>query len=246
MHTSGSNIRLTVITVAFNAKNNIEQTILSVAEQAADGIEYLVIDGASTDGTVDILRRLEHHIDRWISEPDNGIYDAMNKGIAMAHGEWILFLNADDYFENSRSTQYLLSETVTPVDIVAGQTIMKSAHSERLFLPSKHFGLMLQLPFMHPSTIVRRSVFESCGYFDARYKLAADCDFFLRVFSRGYQFHSITEVVTVMRDGGASQRGYFRSRVEYMKAFRHNMRDPIGACIGFIISIALRMRAIFL
>ncbi len=80
---------LTIITVAHNAEPHIEQTILSVAAQSAPGIEYLVIDGASSDGTVAILGRHSRHITRWISEPDRGIYDAMNKGIAMARGEWI-------------------------------------------------------------------------------------------------------------------------------------------------------------
>lgn len=235
--------RLSVITVAYNAKDSIEQTILSVAGQAAEGIEYLVVDGASKDGTVEVLRRLSHHIDRWVSEPDRGIYDAMNKGISMARGEWIMFLNADDYFENAGSAQCLLNATDDLIGIVAGQTLIKYANRERLFRPSQRFGLMLQLPFMHPSTIVRRSAFESCGHFDTRYRLAADCDFFLRMISRGHKYRRINEVVTVMRDGGASQRGFVRGRIEYMQAYQRNMRDPLGACLGFAVSMAMHLRA---
>lgn len=234
---------LTVITVAFNAKDTIEQTILSVGAQAAESIEYLVIDGASNDGTVEVLRRQAHHIDHWVSEPDHGIYDAMNKGIAMARGEWIMFLNSDDYLESARSAQYLLAATDDSIDIVAGQTLMKSANRERLFRPSPRFGLLLQLPFMHPSTIVRRSAFESCGHFDTRYKLAADCDLLLRMISRGHKCRYISEVVTVMREGGASQRGFIRGRVEYMQAYWRNMRDPLGACLGFVVSMALHLKA---
>ncbi len=235
--------RLTVITVAYNARESIEQTILSVAAQAAEGVEYLVVDGASRDGTVEVLRRLSHHIDRWVSAPDRGIYDAMNKGISMARGEWIMFLNADDYFENAGSAQRLLEATDDSVDIVAGQTLIKYTHRERLFRPSRRFGLMLQLPFMHPSIIVRRSAFESCGHFDTRYRLAADCDLLLRMISRGHKYRRISEVVTVMRDGGASQRGFVRGRIEYMRAYQRNMRDPLGACLGFAVSMAMHLRA---
>ena len=238
-----SNPRLTVITVSYNAKETIEQTILSVAAQSAEGIEYLVIDGASSDGTADVLRRHSHHIDHWVSEPDNGIYDAMNKGIAMARGEWIMFLNADDYFENERSAQYILEATDDLIDVVSGQTLMKYAHHECIFRPSQRFGLMLQLPFMHPSTIVRRSTFQTCGHFDTRYRIAADCDFFLRLISRGYNHRSIQEIVTVMRDGGASQRGFVRGRIEYMQSYWRNMRDPIGAFLGFTLSMALHIRS---
>lgn len=235
--------KLTIITVAYNAKDTIAQTISSVAAQTTEYVEYLIIDGASSDGTVDILRQMSSDIDYWLSEPDNGIYDAMNKGIAMASGEWIMFLNADDYLASARSIQFLLEAADDSIDIVAGKTIMKSAHDERLFHPSRHFGLMLQLPFMHPAIIVRRSVFEICGYFDTRYRLAADCDFLLRAIKLGHRYREINEVVTVMRDGGASQRGFIRGRLEYMAAYRRNMRNPIRAYLGFAVSIAMYFRA---
>jgi glycosyltransferase involved in cell wall biosynthesis len=235
--------RLTVITVAYNAEANIEQTILSVAAQSATGIEYLVIDGASGDGTVEILHLHSQHIARWISEPDNGIYDAMNKGIAMARGEWILFLNADDYFSDADSAQRLLAAADDSVSIIAGRTLMKYADGDRVFRPSRRFGLMLQLPFMHPSTIVRRSAFEACGDFDLRYALAADCDFFLRAIARGHRHRCIDDVVTVMRHGGASTRGFVRGRLEYMTAYMRNMHDPVGACVGFALSMLMNLKA---
>jgi putative colanic acid biosynthesis glycosyltransferase len=238
-----ANPRLTVITVAYNAKETIEQTILSVGDQTADGIEYLIVDGASNDGTVEVLHRMSQSIDHWVSEPDHGIYDAMNKGIAMARGEWIMFLNADDYMESAKSVQYLLAATDDSIDIVAGKTLMKSADRERLFRPSQRFGLMLQLPFMHPSIIVRRSSFETCGHFDTRYKLAADCDYLLRMFRRGHKCRYINEVVTVMREGGASQRGFILGRIEYMQAYYRNMRDPLGAFFGFTVSMVMHLKA---
>ena len=240
---AGPSPGLTVVTVAYNSAPTIEQTILSVAAQTASGVEYVVVDGGSEDGTMDVVRRHAKHIQRWTSEPDTGIYDAMNKGIAMARGDWLLFLNSDDYFSDAGSLDRLLMAADASVSIVAGRTLIKYAERERLFRPARRFGLELQLPFMHPSTMVRRSAFESCGYFDTRYRLAADCDLFLRMISRGHRYRCIGEVVTVMRDGGASQRGFVRGRIEYMQAYQRNMRDPLGAFLGFGASMAMHMRA---
>lgn len=235
--------RLTVITVAYNSEPTIEQTILSVAAQTATGVEYVLVDGGSKDGTMEVVHRHAKHIHRWTSEPDSGIYDAMNKGIALARGEWLLFLNSDDYLSDANSLERLLLATDASVSIVAGRTLIKYAEHERLFRPARRFGLELQLPFMHPSAIVRRSAFESFGSFDTRYSLAADCDFFLRLISRGHKYRCISDVVTVMRDGGASQRGFVRGRIEYMQAYQRNMRDPLGALLGFAVSMTMHMRA---
>lgn len=235
--------RLTVITVAYNAAAHIEQTILSVAEQAEQNIEYLVIDGGSRDGTVDILRRLSAHIGRWVSEPDSGIYDAMNKGIALARGDWILFLNADDYFSGPDAVRKLLDSADDSVSIVAGGTLIKYADAERIFRPHPRLGLKLQLPFMHASTIVRRSALDACGGFDERYRIAADCDLFLRLIGSGHKFRCIPDVVSVMRDGGVSSRGYVRARLEYMQAYRRVMRDPLGAFAGFAASMLMFLRS---
>lgn len=90
---------ISVITVSYNAVSTIEQTILSVINQTYSNIEYIIIDGGSTDGTIDIIRRYEDKIAYWVSEPDRGIYDAMNKGASKANGEYIAFLNSDDWYE---------------------------------------------------------------------------------------------------------------------------------------------------
>lgn len=235
--------KISVITVCFNTVQTIKQTLGSVAEQAGVDLEHIVIDGGSTDGTIAILRLMEDSLTYWVSEADGGIYDAMNKGLQHAQGEWVLFLNADDYLASPTSLASLLAAVTPDVAILSGGTLIKYKDFERPFRSSRYFGLLLQLPFMHPSTIVRRSAFETCGHFDTRYKLAADCDFLLRMFSRGHKYRYINEVVTVMRVGGASQRGFIRGRIEYMQAYWRNMRDPLGACLGFAVSVALHLKA---
>lgn len=236
--------QITVITVCFNAVQTIEQTLRSVAEQEGCDFEYIAIDGGSTDGTIDLLRRFEKTtLSTWISEPDGGIYDAMNKGLQRARGEWVIFLNSDDYLSSPMSLATLLAAATADVSIVAGGTLMKYSANLQPFRASRHFGLQLQLPFMHPSTIVRRSAFERWGGFDTRYQLAADCDFLLRLIARGERYRLIDTPITVMRDGGASSRGFVRGRREYRDAYRRNMGDPMGAWFGYVVSRLMHLKA---
>lgn len=235
--------KISVITVCFNAVNTIEQTLCSVAEQAGVDLEYMVIDGGSTDGTVDILRRAADTLSYWVSEPDGGIYDAMNKGLQCARGEWVLFLNADDYLASPTSLASLLEAVRPEVAIVAGGTLMKYKDFDRPFRSSRYFGLLLQLPFMHPSTIVRRSAFDRWGNFDTRYRLAADCDLFLRLIAKGEHYRVIETPITVMRDGGASSKGFIVGRREYRDAYRRNMNDAMGAWLGYGVSMLMHLKA---
>lgn len=235
--------KISVITVCYNAVKTIEQTIASVTEQVGVDLEYIVIDGGSTDGTVDILRRTEDAFSLWVSEPDGGIYDAMNKGLQHARGEWVLFLNADDYLVSPTSLVNLLAAATPDVAIVAGGTLIKYNDCERSFRSSHYFGLPLQLPFMHPSTIVRRGAFEKWGGFDTRYRLAADCDLLLRLISQGERFRLIETPITVMRDGGASAKGYILGRREYREAYRTNMGGAFAAWFGYGVSILMHLKA---
>jgi glycosyltransferase involved in cell wall biosynthesis len=114
LKTSATNPLITVITVVFNGEAALEETILSVLRQTYDNIEYIVVDGGSTDGTIDILKKYEDALDFWISEPDAGIYDAMNKGIALAKGDWLNFLNARDHFFADTTVETLVDRHILP------------------------------------------------------------------------------------------------------------------------------------
>ena len=104
--------KISVITVCFNAAHVLEKTIISVVNQTYPNVEYIVVDGGSNDGTLDIIKKYETQIDKWISEPDNGIFDAMNKGIRMASGEWLNMMNAGDFFFSKESLSEVFSEDI--------------------------------------------------------------------------------------------------------------------------------------
>lgn len=117
---------ITIITVVFNGEKYLEQTIQSVINQSYDNVEYIIIDGGSTDGTLDIIKKYEDKIDYWVSEKDKGIYDAMNKGIDVASGEWINFMNAGDSFANDTVLEKVFYETIKNYDLVYGAISLRS------------------------------------------------------------------------------------------------------------------------
>lgn len=207
-------VKISIVTVAFNSAGTIAETLESVATQTHQDAEHIVIDGASTDGTLDIVRRHGPDVTRVISEPDRGIYDAMNKGIAMATGDWIGFLNADDMFASPQS----LARIATAVsqggyDIAYGDLVYVSARDTDKVLRTWTSGPFdprsLQFGWMppHPTFYVRRELIQELGGFDASLRIAADYEFMLRCLTRqGVRAAYIPEVLVRMRAGGASNR----------------------------------------
>lgn len=125
---------ISIITVAYNAKDEIEKTIKSVLEQSYNNIEYIIIDGGSTDGTLEIIKKYEEKIDYWISEPDKGIYDAMNKGIRHAHGLWMNFLNAGDTYANNDVLVKMFSNNNDNTTLVYGDIFAIKENGEPLYV----------------------------------------------------------------------------------------------------------------
>ena len=174
-----NNPKITVVTVCFNAVKDIEKTILSVINQTYENIEYLVIDGGSTDGTVDIIKKYEDCITKWIGEPDKGIYDAMNKGIKMATGDRINFMNAGDEFFKS-TTLDEVGRVGLDADYVVG--IAKYPNG-RYWIPIKNdFGLKNVCQggaVNHQTSFIRKEIFEGDGY-NLDYSIVADDIFFVK------------------------------------------------------------------
>ncbi len=203
---------ISVVTVVFNGARYLEQAIQSVVNQAYDNIEYIVIDGGSTDGSLDIIRRYEGKIAYWVSEPDRGIFDAMNKGIKKATGDFIGILNADDWYE-----PVIIQRVAETAEAKSqfGQVVFYCDYyhyDEELSVDSKvkRYSTMQYWKGMsvsHQSMFIGRGVYERLGDYDLVYRLAADYDFFLRMVRGGVEFMKIeTHGVNFRRGGHSTMR----------------------------------------
>lgn len=226
-------MKISVVTVAFNAAGTVAQTLDSVIAQTHPEIEHIVVDGGSTDGTPEIVSRYGNQVARFISEPDNGIYDAMNKGVALATGEVIGFLNADDMYAHDRVIEMVASRMQQgDLDALYGDVAyFRSENPRRLvrryrsahFRPSRiGWGWMPA----HPALFLHRCVFESSGPFRTDYRIAGDFEFVARVFHADQLcYRYLPEVLVQMRIGGVSTGGWRNTLLlnqEVLRACREN------------------------
>ncbi|MDN3517826.1 glycosyltransferase family 2 protein [Aquisalimonas lutea] len=202
---------MSIVTVVFNAREHFQTSFESVRRQHYRNIEYIVIDGGSTDGTVDFIRENEDTIDYWKSEPDTGIYNAMNKGIGLAMGKIIGLVNADDVIYPSAVADVVdvltrhpdAGFTCAPVDLASDDG---SIYGQVRPLADDELETRMyrEMPFPHQGMYVRREVYEELGGFDESYKLSADYDFLLRLLENSVPYVRIESPVGYFRDGGAS------------------------------------------
>ena len=186
--------KITVITVSFNSVKKIESTIQSVLNQTYPAIEYIIVDGGSKDGSIDIIKKYQAHIAYWVSEPDNGIYDAMNKAVSYANGEWIIFMNAGDtFYTNDILSSIFNAETIKTYNtygILYGDRC-NIYHNRHEIIPSADIhNIEKYMPFCHQATLTRTHLLHKMP-FDTRYKLGADYDFFLKNYRNGVQFKKL-------------------------------------------------------
>jgi len=226
-------MKVSLITVSFNSATTIADTIESIQSQDYDDVEYIIVDGASKDGTVDIIKSLESKIDQWISEPDKGIYDAMNKAIKMATGEVVGILNSDDFYSASNVISQVADAFNDPtIDAVFGDLVFVDPVNlkkiVRTYSSAKWYPEKLARGFMpaHPTFFVRRKYYEQIGLFKTDYKIAADYELlirFLYVHKLKYKYLPLNMVT--MRRGGVSSRG-IRSNIilndEIIRGCREN------------------------
>lgn len=202
---------ITVITPVLNGSKYLEDCILSVIGQTYDHVEYILIDGGSTDGSLDIIRKYEHAIDYWVSEPDRGIYDAINKGISLSRGEWICVLGADDYlFKNDVLTKMAsrLAECDPAVKLVYGSVAMIGGDEilcvigEAWSKAKEKLGEIISVPY--PGLMHRRIWFERYGLYDTSYRIASDYEMLLRGWPHEEALHVPGLMMVGMRTGGVS------------------------------------------
>lgn len=226
-------MKISIITVAYNAVDTIESTLLSVAQQTFPDVEHVVIDGGSNDGTKDVISSHGDRISRFVSEPDHGIYDAMNKGVALATGDVIGFLNADDSYasENVLARVAEIMERYQLDALFGDVAFYRPENPGRIVrrYSSAHFrpgriawGWMPA----HPALFVKREIFQNAGPFRTDYRIAGDFEFVARVFGKqSLRFRYLPEVLVKMRMGGVSTGGWRNTLVlnrEVLRACREN------------------------
>ncbi len=175
------NYKLSIITVNLNNKEGLSKTLTSVANQSCQDFEYIVIDGASTDGSLELIQDTSF-IDRWISEKDTGVYDAMNKGIALATGDYLLFLNSGDQLFNEAVIENAIPK-LTGEAIIYGNLQQAWENTQRIhYFPDElTFGHFIKETIGHLSTFIRSDLFEKYGLYDTEYRIVADWAFFTKV-----------------------------------------------------------------
>lgn len=198
---------ISIITIVRNGVNEIEETIKSVLSQKNVNLEYIIIDGKSTDGTLEIIEKYKDDITIIVSEPDNGIYNAINKGIKLATGELIGLIHCGDRYENDILHLCYKKYLVGKSDIIYGNiNILDTTDGLKLQQTeiANHQLLENKMSIFHPATFITRSCYTKNGLYDEKYKIAADYEFFLRNFRNRVSFEYLPISLATFRSGGAS------------------------------------------
>lgn len=227
-------LSFSVITVCFNSATTLGRALQSVTKQDWPNVEHIVIDGGSKDGTAKVLEEHRSYLSHVISEPDQGIYDAMNKGLALATGDVICFLNADDYYDSSQVLSKVASIMQKDnLDAVLGDVgFFRKDNINRLV---RHYRSGMFTPKRlawgwmpaHPALFMRQEVFNRIGYFKTDYQIAADYEYVVRAFCgrTALRYKHIPEVLVRMQMGGVSTKGFqstIRLNQEIIRACREN------------------------
>ncbi len=227
---------ISIITATYNSGQTLTDTLESVLRQSYTDIDYVIVDGGSKDNTLDIIRRYELRFEgrmRWISEPDKGIYDAMNKGIRMATGDIVGLLNSDDFYTSNDVLEHVAKAlSDSNVDAIYGDIHYVNdddlTHCVRYYSSRVFSRGLMRLGFMpaHPSFYCRRTIYEKYGLFDTSLRVAADFENLLRlIFVNRIRTKYIPEDFVTMRTGGASSSGmvsHKRILKEHMVAYKQN------------------------
>ncbi|MFC0517973.1 glycosyltransferase family 2 protein [Mucilaginibacter angelicae] len=219
------NPRLSVITIVYNNVRDIERTISSVVNQTYTNIEYVIVDGQSNDGTLQIIEKYKDRIAKFISEKDEGIYDAMNKGLALATGDYVIFMNSGDEFYDSETVAAVFASG-DDADIYYGETEMiaddgSSLGQRRHKAPAKFTwrGFKYGMSISHQAIYIRRSMTEP---YDRRYQLSSDIDWIIRAAKKAKKIVNVNRYVAKYLIGGMSKKKHRQSLIERFDIMKRN------------------------
>jgi len=199
-----NNTKVSVITVVYNGVATIERTINSVLAQTYPNIEYIIIDGQSTDGTLKVINRYRKQISHLISEPDNGVFDAMNKGIKLATGDLIGIINSDDWYEQDAVQIMINAYTQNPnFSIFHGLLRFVDKDGAMQQVLGNHHNFLNKGMIEHPTCFIHKSVYKKLQ-FDTDYSVVADYDFMLKAVQYGFKFYFIEQIIANFSYGGMS------------------------------------------
>lgn len=228
-----TDIKYSIVTISLNSEEDIENCIVSVAGQTYKNKEHIIIDGGSQDSTVEIIQKHAEHLSYWISEPDNGIADAMNKGIEVATGDYVLFINSDDFLINDEALESIYGSMQDRIDYYIFRVMLVYPDKTRKLSPNKNFGLStyFKMGSCHQGHVISRKLFEKYGNYDSSFKIGMDYDFVLRVFSRHVESKSVDVAISCMGKTGISSRtdwvGLTQRFMDERKAHEKNCANGI-------------------
>ena len=241
-------MKISIITITFNSAKTLQRTFASVQSQTYKNIEHVIVDGASSDGTVDMIKAYaaEHTNVRWVSEKDDGIYNALNKGIKMATGDIIGFLHSDDVLFSPDSIEHIaVAFESQQVEVVYGDLLYCKGNKvirrwkSNVFNPrSLKYGWMPP----HPTVYVRREVYQQVGEYDEWFRISADYDMILRIFKSGFKAHYLPEVLVSMEMGGASNKNTKARLSKTQEDYFVLKKNKVGA--GYLTVACKQLRKI--
>lgn len=214
--------KVSVITVVFNSLNDLQQTFESVVNQTYSQVEFIIVDGASTDGTLDFIKQNEKYIQQWVSEKDEGIYDAMNKGLKLASGDFVLFMNAGDSFNNIHVLSDIFMAAPENTDAIYGETIfmdeagnnlgtMSALSTHKLPAQAKWQDMKYGMVFCHQSFLVKK---EIAPPFLLNHLYSADIDWIIKCLKASKNTYNAHIVIAKFRLGGFSQKNKLKSLLD--------------------------------
>lgn len=230
---------ISIVTIVFNGAAYLEQTIASVINQTYNNIEYIIIDGASTDGSQEIIKKYESCISYWLSEPDQGIADAMNKGVQLSVGDYVLLLHADDYLLASdviaSAVQYLEGRP-----LIAAYSLYYEHDGQRQPAHPKpwNWRMNFKTSLLHQAVICHRELFEQIGGFDIKFRIAMDYDFFLRAYRQDIDVKYVDIPLSVMRRTGvSSQTDKVSLRKRFLEERAVHRKNSLGMWLSLIYMV---------
>ena len=234
-------MKISIITIVLNDKDNLEKTILSIIKQFNNifDIEYIIIDGGSTDGTIEIIKKYEDKIHYWHSKKDSGISDAFNQGIKKVSGDVIGLVNSGDFLEDN-TLETIHNNLKKDIDILYGNVQYWNKDKKDYIFNANHNYLTKFMSINHPAVFVKKDVYDKYGLFDNKYKIAMDYEIMLRFFINNVKFKYIPKVLSNMQLGGVSDINWKKAYKESFEIRKTHLGSSIELYFNYIFQVIKR------